>query len=128
MTYIISIYILLFLLALVLDPIIKFIVFYVFWMILIILYSFIGRGLSFSKGLASYLHYYNEDLRLSVFDEKIFVEDAIPILSPFAIIRFFLIKNQQLDKILINAKYNLLILFSSFFLIFISGVVIHLLG
>jgi len=95
--------------------------FFLFWFGIIIF----GGVTHFSKGLSTYLHRYNEDLRRYIFDDKNYVENATPLIGTFGITRFiFRTNNFQLDNVLKNLKNNLLLFDICTMVVLIGGIIL----
>ena len=76
--------------------------FFISW-IGIILFQVFTR---YDKGLAKYLNIHNENLRLFLFDDKIFNENSTPLFSTFTMLKLFKLKKKDIDKNLSNLRDN----------------------
>lgn len=95
--------------------------FFLFWAGIIIF----GALTNFSKGLSTYLHKYNEDFRRYLFYDKIYGENAMPVIGTFGMMRFiFRSNNFQLDQVKKNLKNNLLIFDICTIIVFFSGIIL----
>jgi hypothetical protein len=98
-----------------------FFLFFIFW---IAIFAFVILTYS-AKGMANYLHKYDEELRLFLFDDKIYVEKAFPLIGTPGLIRFlFRTKDYQLDRVLKNLKYNILIFYICTVVVFVAGTIL----
>jgi len=99
-------------------------VFFLFFLYWIGIIAF-GAFTDYTKGMANYLHQYNEDLRLFLFDDKIYVEKAFPLIGTPGLIRFlFRTKDYQLDRVLKNLKYNILIFYICTVVVLVAGIIL----
>ena len=98
-----------------------FFLFFLFWIGIIAF----GVFTYFAKGMANYLNKYNEELRIFLFDDKIYVENAFPLIGTSGLMRFlFWTKNYQLDRVLKNLKYNILTFYICTTIVFVVGFIL----
>lgn len=100
-----------------------FFIFFLFWIGVIAFGVF--TYFAFSRGMENYLHQYNEELRLFLFDDKIYVERAFPVIGTPGIMRFlFRTKDYQIDRVLKNLKHNILIFYICTVLVLVAGIIL----